>query len=462
MYPQSRATAQPSMDRCMSCAQPLACAQMSAAPTTDFHHALARAGSEPVLLAFSGGLDSTALLHALSQEPTIRACGLRAVHVHHGLQALADDWATHCARLCGSIDVPLSIVKVNVARGSGNGLEAAARKARYGAFEATLAAGEVLVTAHHRNDQAETFLLRALRGSGPDGLAAMRPWRKFAAGRHWRPLLETSRDDLLAYAQQHGLSWLDDPSNEDTHHDRNFLRQRILPLLRERWPQADASFARSAVLNADAVELLDQEDALALAMTRSVDPQALSTSALLELTAPRRARVLRRWIEALGFPPLPGEGVAQIESDLLHARADARARFEWRDVVIERWRDLLHAQRRREPLPAGWSAAWDGREPLPLPGGDSLELVGADAFASPCRVSAREGGERILLPGRTHSHALKNVLQELGVPPWEREALPLVHGRADELMAIADFAYSATFDAWLREKGARLRWRRSP
>lgn len=431
-------------------------------PTTAFEHAFTRSGAEPLLVGFSGGLDSTALLHALSQDPAIRVRGLRAVHVHHGLQATADDWAAHCARFCESIGVPLSIIKVSVDRDSGDGLEASARKARYGAFETALAAGEVLVTAHHRNDQAETFLLRALRGSGPDGLAAMRPWRKFAAGWHWRPLLETSRDDLLAYAQQHGLPWLDDPSNEDTHHDRNFLRQRILPLLRERWPQADASFARSAVLNADAVELLDQEDALALAMTRSVDPQALSASALLELAAPRRARALRRWIEALGLPPLPGEGVAQIESDLLQARADARARFVWRDAVIERWRDLLHVQRRREPLPAEWSAEWDGSEPLPLPGGDSLELEGTDAFPSPCRVSAREGGERILLPGRTHSHALKNVLQELGVPPWEREVLPLVRNRAGELEAVADLAYSATFDAWLREQGARLRWRRSP
>jgi tRNA(Ile)-lysidine synthase len=172
--------------------------------------------------------------------------------------------------------------------------------------------------------------------------------------------------------------------------------------------------------------------------------------------------VLRRWIEALGFPPLPGEGVAQIESDLLHARADARARFVWRDVVIERWRDLLHVQRLREPLPPGWSTEWDGSEPLSLPGGDSLELEGAGAFASPCRVSARRGGERILLSGRTHSHALKNVLQELGVPPWEREALPLVHDRAGALVAVADFAYSADFDVWLREQGARLRWRRSP
>ncbi len=424
--------------------------------------ALTRPTGGPLLVAFSGGLDSSVLLHALAHHAQSRTAGIRAIHVHHGLQPRADEWARHCQDFCDALGIALTVVNVQVDRGTGEGLEAAARKVRYAAFENAVQAQEILVTAHHRDDQAETFLLRALRGSGPDGLAAMRPWRKFAASWHWRPLLAISRDDLLAYAQQHGLSWLDDPSNEDTHHDRNFLRQRILPLLRERWPQADASFARSAVLNADAVELLDQEDALALAMTRSVDPQALSASALLELTAPRRARVLRRWIEALGFPPLPGEGVAQIESDLLPARADARARFVWRDVVIERWRDLLHVQRRREPLPAEWSAEWDGSEPLPLPGGDSLELVGADSFPSPCRISARRGGERIRLTGRTQSHALKNVLQELGVPPWEREALPLLHDHTGELAAIADFAYSAAFDAWLREQGARLRWRRSP
>ena len=428
---------------------------------TQLQHALRIAEPVPLLVGLSGGLDSSVLLHALAQDPAILRLGLRAMHVHHGLQASADDWAAHCARFCESLDVPLSIVKVSVDRDSGDGLEAAARKARYGAFESALTAGEVLVTAHHRDDQAETFLLRALRGSGPDGLAAMRPWRKFATGRHWRPLLDTPCDDLLAYAQRHGLSWLDDPSNLDSRHDRNFLRNEILPLLRGRWPQADASFARSAVLNADAIELLGQEDALALAMARSVDPQALSASALLELPAPRRARVLRRWIEALGFPPLPGEGVAQIESDLLTARADARARFEWRDVVIERWRDLLHVQRQCEPLPAGWNTGWDGSEPLPLPGGGSLVLEGTQALASPCRVSARRGGERILLPGRTHSHALKNVLQELGVPPWEREALPLVHDPVGELVAVADFAYSAAFDTWLRGKGARLHWRRS-
>lgn len=424
------------------------------------HRVLRLTEHAPLLVGLSGGLDSIALLHALSQDPRTRAQGLRAVHVHHGLQPLAGEWADHCAGFCDSIGVPLTIVKVVVDRDGGEGLEAAARKARYAAFENLLAPGEVLVTAHHRNDQAETFLLRALRGSGPDGLAAMRPWRKFAAGKHWRPLLETSRSDLLAYAEQHGLAWLEDPSNDDLHHDRNFLRQRILPLLRERWPQADAAFTRSAVLNADAVELLAQEDALALAMARTVDPHALSVQVLLEQPTSRRARALRRWIDELGFPPLPGEGVAQIESDLLTARADACARFEWRDAVIERWRDLLHVQRRRKPLPVEWNVAWSGQAPLPLPGGDLLRLQGAEAFPSPLRVFARQGGERILLPGRTHSHTLKNVLQELGVPPWEREALPLLADDAGELVAVADLAYSAGFDAWLREAGARLQWAR--
>lgn len=414
----------------------------------------------PFLVGLSGGLDSTVLLHALSQDPLVRQQGLRAMHVHHGLQSVADEWAMRCAVFCDSLGVALTVLNVEVDRDGGEGLEAAARKARYAAFESALKQGEVLITAHHRDDQAETFLLRALRGSGPDGLAAMRPWRKFAMGWHWRPLLETPRSDLLAYAEQHGLGWLEDPSNEDLRHDRNFLRQRVLPLLRERWPQADGAFTRSAILSADAVELLGHEDALALAMARTSDPRSLSVHALLELPAPRRARALRRWIDELGLPPLPGEGIGQIETDLLPARADARAKFEWRDGVIERWRDLLHAQRRREPLPVEWSVGWSGQAPLPLPGGDLLQLQGAASFPSPLRVFARQGGERIALPGRVHSHTLKNVLQELGVPPWEREALPLLSNGAGELVAVADLAYSAGFDAWLRESGARLHWAR--
>jgi tRNA(Ile)-lysidine synthase len=434
---------------------------MSAIDASDaLRHALLRERRAPVMAAFSGGLDSTVLLHALAQDSTARDTGLRAVHIHHGLQAQADEWAAHCGAVCAALGVELLVVEAQVDRASGDGLEAAARRARYSAFEDLLREDEVLVTAHHRDDQAETFLLRALRGSGPDGLAAMRPWRSFARGQHWRPLLDTPRATLLAYAQQHRLRWREDPSNVDTAYERNFLRQRILPLLRQRWPHASDALARSASLSAEASALLHDEDALALAMAATADPCTLSVDALQTLPASRRARVLRLWVSDLGFPPLPGAGIARIESDLLPARADANARFEWRGTVIERWRDLLHVAFVRESLPPDWRVRWDGRAPLPLPGGGVLSLQGAQALPSPMHAFARQGGERIVLPGREHSHTLKHVLQELGIAPWERARLPLLADAAGELCAVGDVAYSAGFDAWLRENDARLHWER--
>src|SRR5690606_8071854 len=162
-----------------------------------------------------GGLDSVVLLHLLRSRPDVRAAGLRAIHVRHGLQAAAGDWAAHCRALCEALEVPLQVVEVDVERDSGAGLEAAARAARRRAFAAALGDDEILALAHHRDDQAETFLLRALRASGPDGLAAMRPWQRFGAGWLWRPLLDAPRADLLAHAQLHGLRWVEDPSNDD-------------------------------------------------------------------------------------------------------------------------------------------------------------------------------------------------------------------------------------------------------
>ncbi|QDH70646.1 tRNA lysidine(34) synthetase TilS [Marilutibacter alkalisoli] len=413
----------------------------------------------PLLVAYSGGLDSTALLRLLADDPARRADGLRAIHVHHGLHADASDWARHCQRSCDALGIPLTVVRIEVQRDSGLGLEGAARQARHAAFAAALADDEVLVTAHHRDDQAETFLLRALRASGPDGLAAMRPWRRFGAGWLWRPLLDTPRTDLLAYARAHGLAWIEDPGNDDTAFDRNFIRQRVMPLLRERWQRADAALAASAALCADAVGLLETDDTRALATVATADPHCLSVDALLALPAARRARVLRRWIAARSLPPLPASGIVRIETDLLDARPDAEATFAWAGARIRRWRGLLHAGRERLPLPVDWSVEWNGRDPLQLPDGGTLRLEGADALPTPVRVHARQGGERITLPGRDHSHALKQVLQELEVPPWVREGLPLLSDAEGNLMAAGDLTYSAAFDDWLRGHTARLVWR---
>ncbi len=242
-------------------------------------------GASPaaLLVGYSGGLDSTVLLHALAMAHPGK---VRAIHVHHGLHPEADGWAIHCERTCDALGVPLVVARVDVADIAA-GPEAAARAARHTAFHAHLHEGEWLALGHHRDDQAETFLLRALRGSGPDGLAAMRPWRRFGAGTLWRPLLGIGRDALLAYARAHGLAWIDDPSNDDDAFDRNFLRNGVMPLLRKRWPQADAVFARSAALCESAHALLADNDLADLERVRGGRPNVCTHS--------RNTRARRPW-----------------------------------------------------------------------------------------------------------------------------------------------------------------------
>ena len=410
-----------------------------------------------ILVAYSGGLDSSVLLHKLV---TYNPDQVRALHVHHGLHADADAWAAHCQRTCDALGVELLIERVLVGD-NGLGREGAAREVRHAAFARILADGEVLALAQHRDDQAETFLLRALRGSGVDGLAAMRPWRAHARGWLWRPLLDTPREALLEYASGHGLSWIEDPSNEDSSLDRNFLRNQVLPLLRARWPQATAAFARSATLSAEAADLLGDGDDDALAAIRSADG-AIAVDGLLALPASRRSRVLRRWIAQRGLPPLPGNGIACIEGDLLDATAGAEARFDWARTRIQRWREHLHAHTIPLPLPADWSQDWDGNETLRLPNGTTIELVGAESFGTPLRAHARQGGERIMLTGRDHHHALKHVLQERGIPPWRRIGMPLLADANGVLHAAGDSILSASLDAWLQSHHAQLDWNEVP
>ncbi len=414
------------------------------------------ASPTPVLVGFSGGLDSTVLLHWLAQSPAQRAAGLRALHVHHGLQAVAEDWVDHCRALCAQWDIALQVIHVDVARDSGQGLEAAARHARRDAFANALQPGEWLALAHHRDDQAETFLLRALRGSGVDGLAAIRAQAPFATGQVWRPLLQLPRSDLLAHARAHQLHWIDDPSNALDDADRNFLRLHVLPLLQQRWPQADAAFARSADLCGQSQRLLDVSDRELLRRC-SVAAGVLDCARLLKQPRERRARLLRRWVRQCGLPPLPAAGIEAIERELLPAAHDADAQFAWQGARIRRWRGELHLLSTTLALPPHWSVHWDGRAPLALPDGGQLELIGAPRLRNALQISARRGGERIQLPGRTHSHALKDLLQRGGLPPWQRRQLPLLFD-GEVLMAAGDQVIAAPLQQWLDEHHACLRW----
>lgn len=410
----------------------------------------------PVMVGFSGGLDSTVLLHLLANAPGRQPGSLRALHVHHGLQTLADDWQQHCSKLCAQWNIPLQVVQVEVPRDAGQGLEAAARDARHAAFKTHLLENEWLALAHHQDDQAETFLLRALRGAGVDGLAAMQAQRSFGASTLWRPLLQVARSTLEAYARQHALQWIEDPSNSSADFDRNFLRLQVLPLLRQRWPHADAAMARSAALAAQAAALLHEDDASLLLHCLGAE-NALLLSELKQLAAPQQSRVLRLWAKQQGLPALPAKGVQAIQQQLLSAGHDQQAEFRWQQVRIVRWRDQLHAVPLIKPWPEGWTREWDGAEPVDLPDGGKLLLQGAGAFDEPLQLRQRRGGERIQLPGRDHSHQLKHCLQQADVPPWLRAQLPLICA-GDSVLAAADRVISAPLQAWLQAHDASLQW----
>jgi len=412
----------------------------------------------PLLIGFSGGLDSSVLLHLVAHDPALRTRTISALHVHHGLHPDADHWQQHCHAVCTQWQVPLRCIRVEVPRSSGDGLEAAAREARHAAFAAELPPDGILVLAHHQDDQAETVLLRALRGSGVDGLAAMRAWRAFADGWLWRPLLALPRARLLEYARAHALRWIEDPGNSESRFDRNYLRHEVMPRLTARWPHAAARLAHVATLQAEAQELLDLDTKRLLASCAADTPDTLSVSRLHQFSPPRRARLLRTWVLNLNLPPLPGQAITRIEPDLLPAAPGPHARFRWRQAELTRWRDLLHAGPVRAPLPPDFACRWHPSTPLPLPAGDRLALVSASPIAADLcwQVHARRGGERIVLPGRSHSHSLKHVLQHRAIPPWTRARLPLVSSLEGELLAAGDQVYSAAFSQWLQTRKARL------
>lgn len=414
-------------------------------------------------VGFSGGLDSTVLLHLAAADDRLRQAGLRAIHIHHGLAPEAEAWATHCRDVCISLGIALDVVRVRVDPAGGLGPEAAARQARYSAFAAVLSAGETLALAHHREDQAETFLLRALRGSGVDGLAAMRPWRQFRQGFLWRPLLDTPRAALLAWAQTRGLRWIEDASNADGRFDRNFLRHRVLPLLRERWPQTSSAFAQSAHHCGQARDLLDKDDPALLAQVQGATAAQLDCVRLRALEPEQQARVLRLWVRGLGLPPLPEGGVRRVLGEVVAGAPDRQPEYAWRGARLVRWLDQLHAAVKPAPLPGDWSCAWDGSAPLELPGGSRLALEGRERFPAPVQVRARRGGERVRLPQRRHSSSLKHLLQEQHIPPWERQRLPLLFAADGSLLAAGDVVISGQLQHQLTDPTGppgRLVWTR--
>ena len=414
-----------------------------------------------LLVAYSGGLDSTVLLHLLREYCVKPARRLEAHHVDHALQADSAGWARRCAAIAAKLGVPFSSQRLTQSPSRGASIEAWAREARYAALLARCDARSALVTAHHQDDQAETVLLAALRGSGPHGLAAIRAAGEYHGCRVWRPLLNMRRDELLAYAQALDLEWLEDPSNGEPRFARNRLRATVLPLLEREFPGASKALAQVAILQAEVVTVLD-----ALADRVLDGSQVLELALLRDCTPAMRPFLLKRWL-ARGGAVVPGR--AQIEGlldEALTARHDALPVIAWRGCAVRRFKDRFYLTAAAVPPPAPdpqvWAAPWSVLE---LPHGE-LRAAASDAPGLDRELLAnailtvrhRVGGERLRVHRTGPRRALKSLFQEWGVPPWQRASWPLLY-IDEQLAAVPGHAVAVEFRAADAESALSFTWR---
>lgn len=412
-----------------------------------------------LLVGLSGGLDSTVLLHRLmlwrQTEPDIH---LRAIHVHHGLSPFADDWVRHCEALCAEWDIPLMVERV-VLIDDGSGTEAQARRARYAAFANALQPNEAMLTAQHLDDQCETFLLALKRGSGPAGLSAMPARAEFAGTQLIRPLLSQTRASLEAWAQTHGLRWIEDESNRDDRFDRNFLRLRVLPVLSARWPHFTEATARSALLCAEQESLLDELLSEELAGLTSAEG-ALSIHPLQGMSPVRRAALLRRWL-AQQNAVMPSRAMLhRIWEEVAQAREDATPCLHLNGFEVRRYKSQLWWIK-SQPSLADVTLDWTmPDEPLPLPAeAGMVSLAGKGHVRLPRKneeVTVRFIARGMLhIVGRQGGRKLKKIWQELDIPPWRRDTTPLLF-YGETLIAAADVFI--TQEGWT-EDGVKFAWR---
>lgn len=365
-----------------------------------------RHGKQQIWVGFSGGLDSSVLLdlchRAAQQDPSL---SFQVIHVHHGLSPEADAWAKHCAVVCERYGFQFHLVTIQLSSEAKESLEERARAARYRALATFMQPNDLLLTAHHQRDQAETVLLQLLRGSGIKGLAAMPALKPFHQGWQGRPLLAVPHKVLLEYATENQLSWIEDESNQQSCFTRNFIRQHILPVMQSRWPTVDAVLARSASHCAEAEALLQEAALEKLTQVSGSIAGTLSVQKLQAYSSAWQRLLLRSWIVRQGYRLPDTDKMQSIQQSVLGAAQDRQPQVSWQGVSLKRHQDNLHLVSENTPLPEA---------------GKGLKLDQSEVVIR-CRIP----GETVEIANRGRI-ALKNLFQEWRVPAWERNTLPLM------------------------------------
>lgn len=414
-----------------------------------------------VCIALSGGVDSVVLLHLFAQLRTDYPMTLSAIHVHHGISVHADHWAQTCQQLCDQLAIPLQTCNINLHHRAELGLEAAARSARYAAFQQQHA--DFIALAHHRDDQVETLMLQLLRGAGAKGLAGMPVLRQPAnQPAYIRPLLDIDRSCILDWANQHGLHWIDDESNLDTHYARNFLRHEILPRLNQRYPAWRATLARSAQNLGEAALLLDE-----LAQLDAIDgikEQGISCHYLNQLSPPRARNLLRYFLSMHGVTMPSQIALTEMLEQLTQADADRNMAIHHDGHTLHRFQHYGYLVKQfAAPAPdSRWH--WQGEPQLALPAlGGTLHFSYQPAPGLDLNklhninIRLRLGGEMFRPDIKRPNHRLKSLLQEADIPPWQRDRIPLIYSD-DTLIHVPGIGTAHDWQALPASQSLHIGW----
>ncbi len=293
-----------------------------------------------IFIGYSGGVDSHVLLHICAALPEFKS-KITAVYIHHGLQKEADDWAIHCQKIAGNLGVKFLELHVNAAANQGESPEEAARNARYSEFKNLINENDILLIAQHREDQLETVLLQLFRGSGLRGLAGMPEKMPFGKGDLVRPLLNFSKETINAYAIENELIWIEDPSNQSLIYDRNFLRQEIIPQLKQRWQSLDKTVARTATHCAEAEMLISKMAQTEFETVFNVDDKTLNIPKLVTYSPTEQRLILRQWFEFLSLKMPSQDFVQRILKEVVGAKSDRHPLLHKQGVTVCRQKTKL-------------------------------------------------------------------------------------------------------------------------
>ena len=414
------------------------------------------------VVGYSGGIDSTVLLHAINKMT--EHIPVVAVHINHQLIPQAAEWEKHCRKFSESISVEFLSRKVIIDMNSGYGLEAASRKGRYDSFKQLIRKNDYLLTAHNQDDQVETVLLNIFRGCGLRGIRGIPASRKFFEGRLVRPLLRVSRNEISEYAKKYKLNWIEDPSNQYQKYDRNFLRHKILAQLKTRWPAVNNNVRKTSEL-ASEINAELKEIALIDAPLFYKNNQ-LDIRGIKNLSPARQKNILRYALLSLGFPLPSSIKLNQIINEVINARVDRQPLVQWSDVQVRRYRKKIYF------LSEYFQPKDNNIEKIYLNGPNwqlgkglgSLSLEKSDIGIKRSiakegfNVTFRAGGEKIKPLGSGYSRKVKKLFQEAAVVPWMRENIPLLFYEGN-LIAVADMWLDKSYAT---DNGYIIRWNERP